>query len=228
MFWYDWTMIILIPGIIVAIWAQTRVSSAFNQYSRILSQSGYTAAQAARGILDANGLSDIRIEQVGGNLTDHYDPRHKVLRLSQPVYNSTSLAALGVAAHEVGHAMQDKEEYAAMKVRSAIAPVAQFGNYASWLILIIGLIFGNFNLAMAGVVVFLAVVIFQLVTLPLEYNASSRALIALEGGGYLRGSEVDGAKKVLNAAALTYVAAALTSILTLLRLFILAGGARRD
>jgi len=228
MFWYDWTIIILIPGIIVAAWAQAKVSSAFNKYSKIGAQSGYTAAQTARAILDANGLSDVRIEQVQGNLSDHYDPRIKVLRLSQPVYNSRSLAALGVAAHEVGHAIQHKEEYVPMQIRNVIAPVAQFGSYASWIILIIGLFMGSFNLAMAGVAVFVGVVIFQLVTLPLEYNASSRAMVALEGGGYLHGEELAGAKKVLNAAALTYVAAALTAVLTLLRLILIAGGARRD
>lgn len=228
MFWYDWTMIILVPGIIVAMWAQAKVQSSFHKYSRVFSRQGYTASQVARGILDANGLGDVAIERTRGNLTDHYDPSRKVLRLSDPVYNSSSLAALGVAAHEVGHALQDQEEYLPMKVRSAILPAAQFGSYGSWIILIIGLLFSNYKLAIAGVAVFLAVVLFQVVTLPLEYNASSRALAALEGGGYLDRDEIQGAKKVLSAAALTYVAAVLTAILTLLRLLIIAGGARRD
>jgi len=228
MYWFDYTMILLIPGIIVSIWAQSKVQSTFKQYARVSSSNNYTAFQVARALLDANNLSDVTIEQVRGNLTDHYDPRSKVLRLSQTVYNSTSIASIGVAAHEVGHAIQDVEEYMPMKIRSLIVPVASFGNYASWIILVIGLLMGSFDIASIGVALFLAVVIFQLVTLPVEYNASSRAVLALENGGYLTRDEIPKAKKVLNAAALTYVAALLMSILTLLRFILLAMGTRRD
>ncbi len=228
MFFYDWTILLLLPGIILAAWAQSRVSSAYGKYSRIASASGYTAAQVARNMLDQNGLSDVRIESVAGNLTDHYDPSKKVLRLSQGVYNSSSIAALGIAAHEVGHAFQDQEEYFPMKVRSVVVPVANFGSMASWVLILIGLLFSNYQLAQIGVWLFAAVVFFQLVTLPVEFNASSRALNSLEGGGYLSGAEMTGAKKVLSAAALTYVAALITAILQMLRLAVIAGGANRD
>ncbi|MDD4571445.1 MAG: zinc metallopeptidase [Clostridia bacterium] len=228
MYWFDYTMILLIPGIIVTIWAQSKVQSTFKKYSKEWSSNNYTAFQVARALLDSNGLGDVRIEHIRGNLTDHYDPRSQVLRLSDSVYNSTSLASIGVAAHEVGHAIQDAQEYMPLKIRSMIVPVANFGNYASWIILVIGLIMGSFDIAAIGVVLFLAVVLFQLVTLPVEYNASSRAVAALEGGGYLTRDEVPKAKKVLDAAALTYVAALLMSILTLFRFILLALGARRD
>ena len=228
MYWFDYTILLLIPGIIVTIWAQSKVQSTFKKYSKVSSANNYRAFEVARALLDSNGLSDVRIEHVKGNLTDHYDPRTKVLRLSETVYNSFSLASIGVAAHEVGHAIQDAQDYAPLKWRSAIVPVANFGNNASCIILVIGLIMGSFDIAAIGVILFLGVVLFQLVTLPVEYNASSRAVAALEGGGYLTREEVPQAKKVLDAAALTYVAALLMSILTLLRFIVLALGARRD
>lgn len=228
MFFYDWTLIILIPGIILAIWAQSRVTHNFNKYSEVLSNKGYKAAEVARILLDYNGLNNVRIEQVHGRLTDHYDPRDKTLRLSDSVYNSNSIASIAVAAHECGHAIQDKEDYSPMRIRGALVPVANLGNYGSWIILIIGIIFGNPNIAMAGVILFGAVVLFQLVTLPVEFDASSRALKALDTGGFFDATEMVGAKKVLNAAALTYVAAMITAVLTMVRLLIIALSANRE
>lgn len=228
MFFYDWTLIILVPGLILAIWAQSRVSHNFNKYAKVYSAKGYSAAQVARILLDYNGLDGVRIEHVHGKLTDHYDPRSKTLRLSESVYSSNSIASIAVAAHECGHAIQDKEDYSPMRIRGALVPVANLGNYASWIILIIGIIFANPNIAMAGVILFGAVVLFQLVTLPVEFNASSRALTALETGGFFDANEMVGAKKVLNAAALTYVAAMITAILTMVRLLIIALSANRE
>lgn len=228
MFFYDWTLIILIPGMILAIWAQSRVSHNFNKYSEVYSNKGYTAAQVARILLDYNGLENVRIEQVSGRLTDHYDPRDKTLRLSDSVYSSGSIAGIAVAAHECGHAIQDKEDYSPMRIRGALVPVANIGNYASWLILIVGIIFGNPNIAMAGVLLFGGVVLFQLVTLPVEFNASNRALAALDTGGFFDATEMVGAKKVLNAAALTYVAAMITAVLTMVRLLVIALGSNRE
>ncbi|MGI5825602.1 MAG: zinc metallopeptidase [Bacillota bacterium] len=227
-FFYDWTLIILIPGMILAIWAQSRVSHNFNKYSEVYSNKGYTAAQVARILLDYNGLENVRIEQVSGRLTDHYDPRDKTLRLSDSVYSSGSIAGIAVAAHECGHAIQDKEDYSPMRIRGALVPVANIGNYASWLILIVGIIFGNPNIAMAGVLLFGGVVLFQLVTLPVEFNASNRALAALDTGGFFDATEMVGAKKVLNAAALTYVAAMITAVLTMVRLLVIALGSNRE
>lgn len=228
MFFYDWTLIILLPGIVLALWAQSRVSHNFNKYSEHYSSKGYNAAQVARILLDYNGLESISIERVRGKLTDHYDPRNKTLRLSESVYDSNSIASIAVAAHECGHAIQDKEEYSPMRVRGALVPVANLGNYASWIILIIGLCMGSADIAMAGVLLFGAVVLFQLVTLPVEFNASSRALAALDQGGFLTSDEMPGAKKVLSAAALTYVAALVTAILTMLRLLLIVFGSNRD
>lgn len=228
MFFYDWTMIILIPGIIIALWAQSQVSHNFNKYSKQYSSKGYNASQVARILLDYNGLQNVSIERVGGRLSDHYDPGNKVLRLSDSVYSSNSIASIAVAAHECGHAIQDKEDYSPMRIRGTLVPVANIGNYASWIILLIGIIFGSANLAMAGVLIFGAVVLFQLVTLPVEFNASSRALAALDTGGFLTSDEMPGAKKVLRAAALTYVAALITAILSMLRLLLIALNVNRD
>ena len=228
MFFYDWTLIILIPGIIIAAWAQSRVSHNFNKYSKVYSSKGYTASQVARILLDYNGLQNINIQLVKGRLTDHYDPQNKVLRLSDSVYGSRSVAGIAVAAHECGHAIQDKESYSPMRVRSALVPAANIGNYGSWIILLIGIIMGNANVAMAGVILFGAVVLFQIVTLPVEFDASKRALAALDTGGFFDADEMVGAKKVLSAAALTYVAAMITAILSMLRLVLIALGANRD
>ena len=228
MFFYDWTLIILIPGVILALWAQSRVSHNFKKYSKEFSSRGYTGADVARILLDYNGLKNVPVKQVRGNLTDHYDPRNKSLSLSESVYSSNSIAAIAVAAHECGHAIQDKENYSPMRVRGALVPVANIGNYASWILLLLGIILGLADLAMIGILLFGAVVLFQLVTLPVEFNASSRALAALEGGGFLTNEEMPGAKKVLKAAALTYVAALVTAILSMLRLILIFTNINRD
>ena len=234
MFFWDPTMILLLPAIAFALWAQFKVKSSFKKYSKIYASSNFTGAQVARKILDSYGLQEVRVEATPGELTDHYDPRDKTLRLSEPVYGSPSLAAIGVAAHEAGHAVQHAKNYSPLALRSAIVPVAQIGNYASWPLLIIGLMLGNNAMGQLfvelGVLIFSGVVVFQLVTLPVEFNASSRALAVLTQGGYLEGDELTGAKRVLSAAAMTYVAAALMGILQLLRLLIMSGllGRRDD
>lgn len=222
-------MVILIPAIILSLYAQLKISSTFNRYSQVRSAAGYSGGQTARRLLDQNGLYDVQVQPIPGKLTDHYDPRSKVVRLSEEVYYGSSLAALGVAAHETGHAVQHDHAYAPLAIRSAIVPAANFGSgIAPWLI-IIGLFLGQGGglLLDIGILAFTAVVIFQLVTLPVEFNASSRALAFL-GNGYLARDEVRGARRVLTAAALTYVAAALTSVLTLVRFLMLAGVGRRD
>jgi Zn-dependent membrane protease YugP len=228
MFFYDPYIWMLLVGVAIAIWAQARVSAAFNKYSKVLSLKGDSAANIARRLLDKNGLSDVPVELIDGDLTDHYDPAHRVLRLSQPVYNSTSVAAIGIAAHEVGHAVQHSEGYVPLKIRSALVPVASFATYASWILIIVGILFGALGLAQIGVWIFGGAVIFQLVTLPVEFNASGRALVSLSSGGFLYDEEVAQAKKVLSAAALTYVAALLVSILQFLRLLLIFGGGRRS
>lgn len=229
MFFWDPTFILLIPGIILAAWAQNKVSSTFDKYYKVRSLSGITAAQAARRILDQKGLENVVVEVIPGKLSDHYDPRSKTLRLSEQVYHSNSLAAIGVAAHEAGHAFQHDEGYAPLALRSTLVPVANLGSSASWILLILGLMLGIPALARIGVYAFSLVVLFQLVTLPVEFNASGRALTLLETGGYLTREEIPQTKKVLDAAALTYVAAALMGILQLLRLVILSGMfGRRD
>ena len=229
MLWfYDWTILILIPGMLIAAWAQARVSSNYSKYAKVRATAGYTGAQMARILLNYNGLTNVSVEKVRGNLTDHYDPARKILRLSESTYDSTSIAALAIAAHECGHAIQDSESYAPLRMRGALVPVANFASYASWILLIIGIFLGSFGLAQLGVFIFLAVVLFQLVTLPVEFNASSRALLALETGGFLTREEAPKAKKVLDAAALTYVAALITAVLSMLRLLLIALSANRD
>lgn len=227
MFFYDPTYVLILIAVIISGYASAKVNTTFNQYSREAARSGITAAEAARQVLDANGLYDVPIELVRGNLTDHYDSRDRVMRLSESVYGSSSIAALGVALHETGHAIQDAESYVPLRLRSTIAPVAQFGSYGSWILIFLGIIASHQTIIGVGIWLFVAVVAFQLVTLPVEFNASSRALAALECGGYLYNDELPKAKKVLSAAALTYVAAALTAILQLLRLLLIFGG-RRD
>ena len=209
--------------------ASARVNSTFNKYARVRSMCGMSAAQIARKILDRNGLSNIPIEQIGGNLSDHYDPASRVLRLSDSTYNSASVAAIGVAAHECGHALQHQEGYKPLTFRNTIVPAANFGSKAGIPLILIGLIFGvggNF-LIQLGIWVFSLAVLFQIVTLPVEFNASKRALVMLEDYGILGEQENRQAKKVLSAAAMTYVAAAAASILQLLRLVLLFGK-RRD
>ena len=225
----DPTMILVLIGVLLSLWAQGRVNSAFRKYGRVRSRTGMTGAEAARRLLNSQGIYDVTIEHISGSLTDHYDPRAKVLRLSDAVYGSDSVAAVSVAAHECGHAMQDNEDYAPLRFRSALVPVANFGSQLSWPLILIGVIFGGLGspLVQIGILMFTLAVLFQLVTLPVEFNASGRAIKLLDSQGILLAEEVGGTKKVLSAAALTYVAAAAASILQLLRLIILFGGRNR-
>lgn len=225
---FDSTYLLLIIGLLISLAASAKLKSTFAAYRRVNSMSGLTGAQAAQRILRAAGIYDVNIVPVNGELTDHYDPRAKEVRLSQSSYNQTSLAAVGVAAHECGHAIQHAVNYAPLNIRSSLVPVANLGSTLAWPIFLAGFIFAMEPLLTAGIVLFSAAVLFQLVTLPVEYNASSRALKMLESTGILAPDENYGARKVLRAAALTYVAALLSSILQLLRLVILAGGRRRD
>ena len=227
LFYFDWTILLMIPVFIFSIWAQFKVSSTFKKYSATPTAARISAANAARRILDASGVNNISIERIQGELTDHYDPRAGVIRLSDAVHDSYSAAAIGVAAHEAGHAIQYAKGYFPMKIRGAIIPVTQIGSALSMPLFIIGLVMASEYLMIAGIVLFGTVALFQLITLPVEFNASTRALRALEASGMLRSDELSAAKKVLTAAALTYVAALATSLTTLLRLIILAGGGRR-
>ena len=225
---FDPTYILLIIAMLLSLAASAKLKSTFAVYRRMESASGMTGAEAAQRILRNAGVYDVRIEPISGELTDHYDPRTKVVRLSEPIYNKTSLAAVGVAAHECGHAIQHATNYAPLSIRSAIVPIANFGSTLSWPLFLAGLVLSIRPLLTAGILLFTAAVLFQLVTLPVEINASSRALKLLNADGILAPQEVRGAKKVLTAAALTYVAALASSILQLLRLLILAGGRDRD
>ena len=226
----DPTIFLVLIGVLLSLWAQNRVNSTFARYSRVRSFSGMTGAEAARRLLNAQGIYDVTVQPVSGKLTDHYDPRTNVVKLSDSVYNATSVAAIGVAAHECGHAMQHNEGYGPLRFRSALVPVANFGSQLSWPMILLGILFGGLGspLVQVGILMFSLAVLFQLVTLPVEFNASSRAVRLLDSQGILSGEEVDGTRKVLKAAALTYVAAAAGSILQLLRLVILFGGRDRD
>ena len=227
-FYFDRTYILLIIGMLLSLAASAKLKSTFAHYSRVRSVSGLTGAETASRILRMAGITDVRIEPVSGSLTDHYDPRTKTVRLSEDIYGRTSLAAVGVAAHECGHAIQHARNYAPLEIRSAIVPAANLGSTLSWPLFLIGLFAGIRPLLTAGIVLFSLAVLFQLVTLPVEINASSRALKMLETTGILGSDENRGARKVLTAAALTYVAALAASILQLLRLLILAGGRGSD
>lgn len=225
---YDPTYILVLIGLVLSLAASARVKSTFAKYSRIRSMSGLTGAQAAERLLHASGIYDVQIEKVNGNLSDHYDPRKKTLRLSDSVYGQTSLAAIGVAAHECGHAIQHQHSYSPLKLRSALVPVANFGSTLSVPLIILGVIMGYSEILInLGLILFTAAVLFQLITLPVEFNASKRAITRLGETGILYGDELKQSKKVLDAAALTYVAAAAASILQLLRLILLFGGGRR-
>lgn len=220
MYW-DQTMIILIPALIFSLIAQLMVKGAFSKYSGVRNSRGYTGADAARAILDRNGLSYIRIEHINGELTDHYDPGANVIRLSDSVYNNDSVAAVGVAAHEAGHAVQYAEGYGPIKVRSAIIPITQFGSNLSTPLVILGIIFSSNVLITAGILLFCTVVLFQAITLPVEFNASGRALKVLREEHFLDDDEMNGAKSVLTAAALTYVAAMFSALASLARLLLI-------
>ncbi|SKA92401.1 hypothetical protein SAMN05443428_11254 [Caloramator quimbayensis] len=219
---YDPTFIILIPALLLTFYAQSKIQRVFNKYLRVHSLRGISGAEAARRVLDRNGLYDIPVEVIPGRLTDHYDPSSKVLRLSRDVYYGDSIASIGVAAHEAGHAIQHNEKYIPITIRNSLVPVANLGSNLSWILVIIGIIIRWTNLIYLGIWLFSAVVLFQVITLPVEFNASSRALMQLEHTDILYENEIDGAKKVLNAAALTYVAAVFVAISQLLRLLLIA------
>lgn len=218
---------LVILGMIIAVAAQMNVSSAFNRYSRLNNARGYTGYDVARFILDQNGLQHVKIEQVPGSLTDHFDPSANIVRLSQTVYHSTSVAAVGVAAHECGHAVQYQVGYVPLKIRKAIIPVTQIGSTLAWPLALAGLLFGWGPLVDIGILLFVFVVVFQLITLPVEFNASSRALATIRDHDLLAGEELTGAKRMLQAAALTYVAALLTAVLNLVRLLLISNRRNR-
>lgn len=226
MYW-DSTIIILIPAIIFSLIAQAMVKSAFSKYSSVRCSRGLTGADAARAILDSNGLYHIRIEHVSGELTDHYDPKANVIRLSDSVYGNATVAAVGVAAHEAGHAVQYAQSYAPIKLRSAIIPITQFGSSLSTPLVLLGLFFSWDFLITTGILLFCAVVLFQAVTLPVEFDASRRAITILREDHVLEDDELNGAKKVLTAAAMTYVAAMVSALLSLLRLIAISNRGNR-
>ena len=228
MLYFDSTYLIVLPAIIFALIAQIMVKSTFNKYSKEKNVQGYTARDVARQILDENGLYNIQIEHISGNLTDHYDPSANVIRLSDTVYNSTSVAAIGVAAHEVGHAIQHAQGYSPIKIRQAIIPITRIGSNLAVPLVLIGMVFSAFQwLVPVGIFLYTGVVLFQAVTLPVEFNASSRALRTLDEREILRNDEVKMAKKVLTAAAMTYVAAMFSSLMSLLRLILISNRGRR-
>ncbi len=231
--YFDFTYILVIIGVIITMAASAKMNSTFAKYSRVQSRSGMTGREVAQRILQANGIFDVSVEPVGGQLTDHYDPSKKVVRLSEVIYNSTSVAAIGVAAHECGHAIQDNQDYAPLRIRTAIVPVANIGSSLSWPMILIGVLLANsganlgFNLISVGILLFSLAVLFQVVTLPVEFDASRRALLQLNATGILPQDEEAQARSVLSAAAMTYVAAAAASLLQLLRLVMIFGGNRR-
>lgn len=230
-YYYDMTYFLVIIGAVICLIASARVKTTFNKYSKYRSGSGMTGAQAAERILHAAGIYDVTVLHISGNLTDHYDPRNKTLSLSDPVYSSTSVAAVGVAAHEVGHAIQHANNYGPLSFRSALVPVANIGSTLAWPLIIIGLLFGSGSgslMVEVGILCFSLAVLFQLVTLPVEFNASARAMKQLEANQILSHDELKYTGRVLRAAALTYVASAAAAILQLLRLILLYGGRRRD
>lgn len=229
-FMFDPTIFLVLIGVVLSMWASSRVQGTFRRYQQVRSTTGMTGAEAAKRLLQSQGIYDVTVRPVSGQLTDHYDPRSKTVNLSEPVYNSTSVSAIGVAAHECGHAIQDNTGYAPLRIRAAIVPVANIGAQLSWPVILLGLFLGGMGSPMIqiGILMFTLAVGFQLITLPVEFNASSRAVHLLDQLGILRGEEVGQTRQVLGAAALTYVAAAAGSVLQLLRLLILFGGRRDD
>ncbi|WP_160690312.1 zinc metallopeptidase [Clostridium sp. C2-6-12] len=215
---FDPTMIILIPAIIISFWAQSKINSTYNKYSQVRTMNGYTGKEIARMMLDEAGLNDVRIEVINSKLGDHYDPSSRILRLSPEVYSGGSISSAGIAAHEVGHAIQHKEKYAPLTIRNSIVPVVNFGSGISWILFFIGILLGFKGLTWLGIILFSSVVIFQLITLPVEFDASTRALNILKSRGILYGDETRNAQKVLDAAAMTYVAATLMAVSNLIRL----------
>lgn len=224
---YGYSMILIIIALVITLVAQIKVKSAYNQYSRVPNQKGMTGAQACRRLLDANGLTYVRIERVSGTMTDHYDPKNKVIRLSPGVADQASIAAVGIAAHETGHAIQENLEYGPFKIRNVIYPACGVGSRMAWPMFFIGLLLGNSTVGIGlmnlGILFYALAVAFYLVTLPVEFNASKRAVVQLEECGIVNTAEVRGVKSVLNAAAMTYVASALVAILQLLRMLAIRG-----
>ena len=221
-YYMDWTYLLIIPGLILGLWAQYQVNSAYRRYGQVQTRLGRPACEVAQDLLRRNGNSVVRVGRVHGQLTDHYDPAKEVLNLSEGVYGSSSVAALGVAAHEAGHAMQKQEGYAPLKLRTAAVPIVNFGSTAATPLFVLGLVFSWQPLVYVGIALFSLSVIFALITLPVEFDASRRAVRMLTEGGYVTEEERSGVKAVLNAAALTYVASAVTSLLSLLRLLLIA------
>lgn len=235
--YFDWTYILVVIGALLCTWASSRVGTTYSKYAKVRGRSGMTGAEAAERILRNSGIGDVQIQHVSGDLTDHYDPSKKILRLSDSVYDSRSVAAIGVAAHECGHALQHKEGYGPLKLRSLLVPAANLGSRLGLPLVLLGLVLGlgfelpgggYFSLAQIGVWIFSLAVLFQVVTLPVEFNASNRALKMLQSYGIMGDDEIDDCKHVLGAAALTYVAAAASSVLQLLRLVLLSNRRRRD
>jgi len=226
MYFYDWTIILILPGLLLGIYAQMKVKSAYAKYAKVNTSRGVTADDVCRDMLSKGAKMPVSVEPIQGNLTDNFDPRSNTLRLSQGVYGSSSIAAVGIAAHECGHALQQSDAYAPLMLRTAIVPVVKFGSMAYFPIFLIGLLASWEPLLYAGIICFAATFVFSLVTLPVEFNASKRALAMLQSGGYMSGEELDGVHAVLSAAALTYVAAAVSSLLQLLRLLLIANRRR--
>lgn len=227
MYWLDYTYLIILPAFLFGLYAQMKVSSTFSKYQSVQSSRGVTGAQAARRILDDNGLYDVAVVKICGNLTDNFNPKTRTVSLSDSVYGSTSVAAIGVAAHECGHAVQHATGYTPIKIRSALVPVTNFGSSAGFVILLVGMLFGSYPIAMLGVLLYSLMAVFQAVTLPVEFNASKRALATLEASGMLVGEELKMSRSVLSAAAMTYVAALVSSLATILRLLLIVGSSRR-
>ena len=229
--YWDSTYILVVIGAVICMIASARVKGTFNKYSQIRSMSGMNGAQVAQRVLQAAGIYDVQVRHVSGSLTDHYDPRTKTVNLSDPVYNATSVAALGVAAHECGHAIQHAKSYAPLSIRSALVPIANFGSMLAWPVILIGLLFNTRSSGLIidiGILLFSAAVLFQLVTLPVEFDASRRALVMLRTQGILADDELKYTRRVLKSAALTYVASAAAAILQLLRIILITNGRRRD
>lgn len=230
-YYWDPTYILVVIGAVICMIASARVKGTFNKYSQLRSMSGMNGAQVAERVLQAAGIYDVQVRHVSGSLTDHYDPRTKTVNLSDPVYNATSVAALGVAAHECGHAIQHAKSYAPLSIRSALVPIANFGSMLAWPVILIGLLFNTRSSGLIidiGILLFSAAVLFQLVTLPVEFDASRRALVMLRTQGILADDELRYTRRVLKSAALTYVASAAAAILQLLRIILITNGRRRD
>lgn len=230
-YYWDPTYILVVIGAVICMIASARVKGTFNKYSQLRSMSGMNGAQVAQRVLQAAGIYDVQVRHVSGSLTDHYDPRTKTVNLSDPVYNATSVAALGVAAHECGHAIQHAKSYAPLSIRSALVPIANFGSMLAWPVILIGLFFNTRSSGLIidiGILLFSAAVLFQLVTLPVEFDASRRALVMLRTQGILADDELKYTRRVLKSAALTYVASAAAVILQLLRIILITNGRRRD